>query len=178
MAGMVLPSYPTRVLETMPVKSFVWIKPVVFKLAKPKKPPKKRPPKPPAKKVRTLTEFSIDVIEEIVNRIHAKVEDGTIDVLYEAEDLADRIEITYGELNRIIRIIAREGFRFAGLPRPCSHPPGSAAKIAEMERRAEQGLATTSPLDADPDGDRRGVEVIGRGKGPKAEIEILGWSDE
>ena len=122
-----------------------------------------------------LTELGPEVWELLDDRLFEAIESGVIDPDY-TDTEEGSVAPTIGELNTLRRILMREAFRELPRPRPCPHPPGSAAKLAEMERRAAAGESTTSPLDADPDADDRGgVEVIGTGKGSKVKVEVIGW---
>jgi hypothetical protein len=104
------------------------------------------------------------------DRLEAALEAGTIDLIDEGEDLADAVEITLGEFNRIRAILLREEFvPLKPAARPTNCPPGSAGKVAEMERRAAAGESLTHRLDADPlADDRQGADVLGStGRGPR-----------
>ena len=134
----------------------------------PPKPPEVRAPAPP-KKPRARSRGQTlppDVREILDDRIFAAIDAGLIDPLDDGEDVADTVAPTWGELNRLRMILLREEFEpLKPASRPTNCPPGSAGKVAEMERRTAAGEELFARHDADPlADDRLGVDVLGRGR--------------
>lgn len=180
-------SKPTRRPRVVPCvcphcKAGLLVSPAEVVIVQP--PPRKRVRTP---KVRRLTEISDALLEELHNRVWDAVEGHPGDTPEQAakyqrfgkisldpdDEETGEVAVTLGEINTLLRIMLREIYRERPLPKWCSHPPKSEAKVEEMARRAEAGLSTTSKQDADG-GD--GMEVIGTGRGDRMKIEVIGWS--
>lgn len=124
------------------------------------RPRKAKPVRAPTPRQRSPGSLPTDVREILHDRIFAAIDRGEIDPLDDGEDLSEQVAPTWGELNRLLRILLREDYEPLAPPsRPTNYPPGSAGKVAELERRAAAGEDLYHRYDADPlDDDRLATE--------------------
>lgn len=86
-----------------------------------------------------------------IERIHAAIESGTIDVMWESQSVEESVTLTDGELARLMIIMFPEDYPERPFPKPTptTAPPGSPRKIAELSRRLRDGLSLFHSADAD-----------------------------
>lgn len=176
-----MPATSLPLLAALYPKLALWSRAVVAPAKPPKPAPCARCAAAARVKARKRRPASLppDVREVLDDRIFEAIEAGVIDPLDDGEDLADEVAVTWGELNRLRRILLREDFvPLNPAARPTNHPPGSNGKAAEMERRAEAGEDLYHRHDAPPLTDRQGFEVYGQGTGDRMVIEKCGVVDD